>query len=139
MPTETTEAAAPAVNGEKKDIKADKRKSSFPFAFGKKTESNPTSPAAVEEGAASPDAEKAKSPNPFSKFRATIKNKGKAAEKSADKAEDKPAEGATEEAAKPSEEAKAAEETKPETVPEETTEPAKDAPVASTPAVTASA
>lgn len=73
MPAETTEVA-PAVNGEKKDtIKADKRKSSFPFAFGKKTESGPTSPAAVEEGAASPDAEKAKSPNPFSKFRATIK------------------------------------------------------------------
>lgn len=137
VPTETTEVA-PAVNGEKKDVKADKRKSSFPFAFGKKTESNPTSPAAVEEGAASPDAEKAKSPNPFSKFRATIKNKGKAAEKPADKTEDKPAEGAAEEA-KPSEEAKAAEETKPETVPEETTEPAKDAPVASTPVVTASA
>lgn len=72
MPTETTEVA-PAVNGEKKEVKADKRKSSFPFAFGKKTESSPTSPAAVEEGAASPDAEKAKSPNPFSKFRATIK------------------------------------------------------------------
>lgn len=72
MPAESTEVA-PAVNGEKKDVKADKRKSSFPFAFGKKTESSPTSPAAVEEGAASPDAEKAKSPNPFSKFRATIK------------------------------------------------------------------
>ncbi|KAI7776692.1 hypothetical protein LA080_004669 [Diaporthe eres] len=138
VPAETTEVA-PAVNGEKKDVKADKRKSSFPFAFGKKTESSPTSPAAVEEGAASPDAEKAKSPNPFSKFRATIKNKGKAAEKPADKAEDKPAEGVAEEAAKPSEEVKAAEETKPETVPEEANEPAKDAPVSSTPVVTASA
>ncbi|KAH8770983.1 Pleckstrin homology domain-containing protein [Diaporthe sp. PMI_573] len=137
VPTETTEVA-PAVNGEKKEVKSDKRKSSFPFALGKKNASNPTSPAAVEEGAASPDAEKAKSPNPFSKFRATIKNKGKAAEKPADKAEDKPAEGAAEEAAKPSEEVKAAEETKPETVAEEA-EPAKDAPVASTPAVTASA
>ncbi|KAI3392490.1 hypothetical protein diail_5655 [Diaporthe ilicicola] len=138
VPAETTEVA-PAVNGEKKADKADKRKSSFPFAFGKKTESNPTSPAAVEEGAASPDAEKAKSPNAFSKFRATIKNKGKAAEKPAEKAEDKPAEGAAEEAAKPTEEAKAAEETKPETVAEEASEPAKDAPVASTPVVTASA
>ncbi|KAL1847873.1 hypothetical protein Daus18300_013788 [Diaporthe australafricana] len=140
VPVETTEVA-PAVNGEKKDIKADKRKSSFPFAFGKKSESNPTSPAAIEEGAASPDAEKAKSPNPFSKFRATIKNKGKGVEKPAEKAEDKPAEGAAEEAAKPTEgeEVKAADETKPETVAEEASEPAKDAPVASTPVVTASA
>lgn len=72
VPTETTETT-PAVNGEKKEVKSDKRKSSFPFALGKKNQSNPTSPAAVEEGAASPDAEKAKSPNPFSKFRATIK------------------------------------------------------------------
>jgi hypothetical protein len=67
---ETTEATAPAVNGEKKDMKTDKRKSSFPFQFGKKAESNPTSPG--EEPATSPDGEKAKT-NPFSKFRATIK------------------------------------------------------------------
>ncbi|KAJ0122410.1 hypothetical protein N8I77_011754 [Diaporthe amygdali] len=141
VPTETTETAAavPAVNGEKKEVKADKRKSSFPFALGKKNTSTPTSPAAVEEGAASPDAEKAKSPNPFSKFRATIKNKGKAVEKPAEKTEDKPAEGAVEEPAKPAEEAKAAEEVKPEPVAEEASEPAKDAPVASTPVVTASA
>lgn len=161
VPTETTETAAavPAVNGEKKEVKADKRKSSFPFALGKKNTSTPTSPAAVEEGAASPDAEKAKSPNPFSKFRATIKvseqhenisihpsclltrlqNKGKAVEKPAEKTEDKPAEGAIEEPAKPAEEAKAAEEVKPEPVAEEASEPAKDAPVASTPVVTASA
>lgn len=69
VPAETTEAA-PAVNGEKKDLKADKRKSSFPFAFGKKSESVPTSPG--EEGQTTPDGEKAKT-NPFSKFRATIK------------------------------------------------------------------
>lgn len=68
---ETTEAATtPAVNGEKKDMKTDKRKSSFPFQFGKKTESTPGSPG--EEPATSPDGEKAKT-NPFSKFRATIK------------------------------------------------------------------
>lgn len=70
VPTETatvepaTEAVAPttpAVNG----VKSDKRKSSFPFAFGKKT-----------DGATTPEGEVAspeKSPNAFSKFRATIK------------------------------------------------------------------
>lgn len=68
VPVETTTAeAAPVVNGEKKpEIKSDKRKSSFPFAFGKKSEENKEG-----EVSTSPDAkEKA---NPFSKLRATIK------------------------------------------------------------------
>lgn len=54
-------------------MKSDKRKSSFPFAFGKKAEGGKTeavSPA-EGEGAASPDEKK--KDNPFSKFRATIK------------------------------------------------------------------
>lgn len=69
MPTETTATeATPVVNGEKKpEMKSDKRKSSFPFGLGKKSEE-------VKEGeatATSPDTkEKA---NPFSKLRATIK------------------------------------------------------------------
>lgn len=62
--TEAVAPATPAVNG----VKTDKRKSSFPFAFGKKTDGATT----PEGEAASPDAEK-KSPNAFSKFRATIK------------------------------------------------------------------
>lgn len=60
-PTETVEAT-PAVNGEtKKEVKAEKRKSSLPFAFGKKKE------------AASSDEEAEKPKSPFSKLRATIK------------------------------------------------------------------
>lgn len=69
--------------------------------------------------------------------------KGKAAEKPADKAEEKPAETTeatkAEEEAKPAEEAKPVEETTPAPVAEEASEPAKETPVASTPAVTASA
>lgn len=69
VPVETTATeATPVVNGEKKpELKADKRKSTFPFAFGKKSEETnkdgeaSTSPDAKEKG------------NPFSKFRATIK------------------------------------------------------------------
>lgn len=50
-------------------MKSEKRKSSFPFAFGKKAEAG----AASSEGeATSPDAEK-KGNTPFSKLRATIK------------------------------------------------------------------
>lgn len=68
VPTETTEAT-PVVNGEKKETpKAEKRKSTFPFAFGKKSEAGPASP----DAEASTDAEK-KGPNAFSKLRATIK------------------------------------------------------------------
>lgn len=68
VPVETTTTeATPVVNGEKKpEIKSDKRKSSFPFAFGKKAEETKEG-----ETSTSPDAkEKA---NPFSKLRATIK------------------------------------------------------------------
>lgn len=62
-PAETTEAA-PATNGEApKEVKAEKRKSSLPFAFGKKKE-------AVSSDE---EADKPKSPSAFSKLRATIK------------------------------------------------------------------
>lgn len=132
VPAETTEVpAATATNGEsKKDVK-EKRKSSLPFAFGKRDKS--PSPAEGEE----------KSPlSAFSKFRATIKGKTtpKAEEKPAEaeaakeeavkeeaaeatKSEETPAEAAKEEAAKPATEA----ETKPENV------------ATTTPAVTAAA
>jgi hypothetical protein len=63
VPTETVEAA-PATNGEtKKEVKSDKRKSSLPFAFGKKKETS----------SSDEEAEKPKSPSAFSKLRATIK------------------------------------------------------------------
>jgi hypothetical protein len=63
VPTETVEDSA-ATNGEtKKEVKSEKRKSSLPFAFGKKKEGS----ASDEEG------EKPKSPSAFSKLRATIK------------------------------------------------------------------
>lgn len=79
VPTETTEVS-PATNGEpKKDIK-EKRKSSLPFAFGKREKS----PAPVE-------GESPKQASAFSKLRATIKGK------SAPKAEDKTAEEAVKE------------------------------------------
>lgn len=70
VPTETTTTeAAPVVNGEKKDLKTDKRKSSFPFAFGKKAgEGAATTP----EGEATSPSEEKKG-NTFSKLRATIK------------------------------------------------------------------
>ncbi|KAL2018564.1 hypothetical protein VTK56DRAFT_606 [Thermocarpiscus australiensis] len=137
-PTEATEAT-PATNGEtKKEVKTDKRKSSLPFAFGKKKESS----------ASDEEAEKPKSPSAFSKLRATIKGKGKTdkTEKVEDKTEETPAvpavpatetsataaEPAAEDAAKPAEaEAPAA-----APAAEEET-PAK--PLEATPAVTAAA
>lgn len=62
-PAETSEAATTTNSETKKEIKSEKRKSSLPFAFGKK-----------KEGSASDEeAEKAKSPSAFSKLRATIK------------------------------------------------------------------
>lgn len=94
VPTETVEAPA-ATNGEpKKDVK-EKRKSSLPFAFGKRDKSPGPSPS--EEKKASP----------FSKLRATIKGK-------TSKAEEKPSEEA-----KPEESAK--DETKTEEAPKEET------------------
>lgn len=82
VPTETTEVA-PATNGETKEVKTEKRKSSLPFGFGKKEKSATSD----EEG------EKVKSPPFFSKLRQTVKGKGKT-EKPAEEAktEDKPAE-----------------------------------------------
>ncbi|KAI1167146.1 Pleckstrin homology domain-containing protein [Nemania serpens] len=93
VPTEAAEAT-PATNGEtKKEVKSDKRKSSLPFAFGKKDK-------------ASSDEEGEKKSTPFfSKFRQTVK-KSKPAEKPAEEAaEDKPAEAS--ETAEPAAEAAA--------------------------------
>ncbi|KAI0454874.1 Pleckstrin homology domain-containing protein [Xylaria acuta] len=99
VPTETTEAA-PATNGEtKKEVKSDKRKSSLPFAFGKK-----------EKATSDEEGEKKSTPF-FSKLRQTVK-KSKPAEKPAEKSteetpvEDKPAES-SEAAAEPAAEAAA--------------------------------
>ncbi|KAK8851487.1 immunogenic protein [Apiospora arundinis] len=114
LPTETTEATA-ATNGEKKEVKSDKRKSSLPFNFGKK-----------DKSASSEDEGEKKSSSPlFSKLRQTVKGKGKATEKPAEKtteetvaeapeastataAEEKPVEAA-EAAAAPAEETTTAE------------------------------
>ncbi|KAI1174072.1 Pleckstrin homology domain-containing protein [Nemania sp. FL0916] len=77
-PVETSETT-PASNGEaKKEVKSDKRKSSLPFAFGKK-----------EKAGSDEEGEKKSTPF-FSKLRQTVK-KSKPAEKPA---EDKPAESA---------------------------------------------
>lgn len=133
VPTETTEvAAAPAeTNGETRPaVKSDKRKSSLPFGLGKKKESASSD----EEG------EKVKSPSAFSKFRATIKGKGKAdkvEEKkeetpaateavAEEKAEDKAEEKKEEEAVKPAETAEVA---APVAAEEEKPKPAEAAPV----------
>ncbi|KAI1109388.1 Pleckstrin homology domain-containing protein [Nemania sp. NC0429] len=92
VPAEAAEAT-PATNGEtKKEVKSDKRKSSLPFAFGKKDK-------------ASSDEEGEKKSTPFfSKFRQTVK-KSKPAEKPAEEAaEDKPAEAS--ETAEPATDAK---------------------------------
>jgi hypothetical protein len=63
VPTETVEVPA-ATNGEsKKEVKTEKRKSSLPFAFGKKKDAS----------SSDEETEKPKSPSAFSKLRATIK------------------------------------------------------------------
>jgi hypothetical protein len=80
VPTETVEVS-PATNGEVKKDTKEKRKSSLPFAFGKREKS--PAPAEGEAGKSA-----------FSKLRATIKGK------SAPKTEDKPAEEAVKEEAK---------------------------------------
>ncbi|KAI0197677.1 hypothetical protein F4808DRAFT_438390 [Astrocystis sublimbata] len=81
VPTETTDIT-PAANSEaKKEVKNEKRKSSMPFAFGKKDK-------------ASSDEEGEKKSTPFfSKLRQTVKKSGKPADKPAEKAaEETPAE-----------------------------------------------
>ncbi|KAI0109079.1 Pleckstrin homology domain-containing protein [Nemania sp. FL0031] len=113
-PTETAEAA-PATNGEtKKEMKSDKRKSSLPFAFGKK-----------EKASSDEEGEKKSTPF-FSKLRQTVK-KSKPAEKPAEKAEetaeDKPAES-SEAAAAPVAEAAADAKTEETKVEEPTAAPA---------------
>ncbi|KAI0158258.1 hypothetical protein GGR57DRAFT_459710 [Xylariaceae sp. FL1272] len=107
VPTEATEAT-PATSSEvKKDVKSDKRKSSLPFAFGKKEKAE-KSATSDEEG------EKPKSTPFFSKFRQTVKkSKG---EKSAHK----PAEEATAAEDKPAETTEATEEAVPEVKADET-------------------
>ncbi|KAI0882131.1 Pleckstrin homology domain-containing protein [Annulohypoxylon maeteangense] len=105
-------ADAPATNGETKEVKTEKRKSSLPFGFGKKDKSA----ASDEEG------EKVKSPPFFSKLRQTVKGKGKAEKP----AEDKPAE--TAEASEPTKEA-TPEEPAEEAAPAETPAAATPAPV----------
>ncbi|KAI1431389.1 hypothetical protein GGR50DRAFT_679741 [Xylaria sp. CBS 124048] len=123
-PTADAEAS-PSTNGEtKKEMKSDKRKSSLPFAFGKKDKTSD------EEG------EKKSSTPFFSKLRQTVK-KGKANEKPVEKpaedavAEDKPVE--TSETAEPAGEVATAsqaedvavEETAPASAPEEVSKPAE--------------
>lgn len=116
------EEAAPVAD--KKDIK-EKRKSSLPFAFGKK------SPAGSDS-----EGEKTEKTGPFSKLRATIKARGnkpaaeKAEEKTEEKKEEQPAEAA------PVAEAEATTSTKPAA--EEPVNKPESA-VAATPAVTAAA
>ncbi|KAK3497268.1 pleckstrin domain-containing protein [Neurospora hispaniola] len=80
VPTETVEVPA-ATNGEsspKKEVKSDKRKSSLPFAFGKK-----------EKATSDEEIEKPKSPSPFSRLRDTIKGKGKGKAEKTEKVEEK--------------------------------------------------
>ncbi|KAI1459572.1 Pleckstrin homology domain-containing protein [Annulohypoxylon moriforme] len=106
-------AEAPATNGETKEVKTEKRKSSLPFGFGKKDKSATSD----EEG------EKVKSPPFFSKLRQTVKGKGKAEKP----AEDKPAE--TAEASEPTKEATPEEPAAEEAAPAETPAAAAPAPV----------
>ncbi|KAI1752794.1 Pleckstrin homology domain-containing protein [Xylaria castorea] len=95
VPTETTEVT-PTTNGEtKKEVKSDKRKSSLPFAFGKK-----------EKATSDEEGEKKSSTPFFSKLRQTVK-KSKPTEKPAEKStEETPAES-SEAAAEPAAEAAA--------------------------------
>lgn len=92
VPVETVDVtpatAAPAVEEPKKDIK-EKRKSSLPFAFGKRDKS----PAPASDG----ESPKAAKSNPFSKFRATIK--GNKSSSAVPKTDDKTEEVAKEETA----------------------------------------
>lgn len=92
VPVETVDitpaAAAPAVEEPKKDIK-EKRKSSLPFAFGKRDKS----PAPASDG----ESPKTAKSNPFSKFRATIK--GNKSSSAVPKTDDKTEEVAKEETA----------------------------------------
>ncbi|KAK0384017.1 hypothetical protein NLU13_8106 [Sarocladium strictum] len=135
VPVETVDAtAAPTVEEPKKDVK-EKRKSSLPFAFGKRDKS----PTPASDG----ESPKTAKSNPFSKFRATIKgSKSPVAPKAEDKTEEAPkeetaVESKPEEAAGTTAEATpaplvAAEETKePENKPENVS--------TTTPAVTAAA
>ncbi|KAK3388160.1 Pleckstrin homology domain-containing protein [Sordaria brevicollis] len=113
VPTETVEVPA-ATNGEsspKKEVKSDKRKSSLPFAFGKK-----------EKATSDEEIEKPKSPSPFSRLRDTIKGKGKGKAEKTEKAEEK-----TEEVPAIPETAVETEATKEEAAPAATEEVAKPA------------
>jgi len=92
VPVETIDATAattaPTVEEPKKDVK-EKRKSSLPFAFGKRDKS----PTPASDG----ESPKAAKSSPFSKFRATIK--GNKSSSAVPKTEDKTDEVAKEETA----------------------------------------
>ncbi|KAK7398119.1 hypothetical protein QQX98_012502 [Neonectria punicea] len=120
VPTETIDvpAISPPVEA-KKDVK-EKRKSSLPFAFGKRDKS----PAPAE-------GEEKSSKSPFSKLRATINRKTSKSEEKP--TEEKPAEEAIKEETPATEEAKATEETP------KTEEVKPDNVATTTPAVTAAA
>ncbi|KAK3938937.1 Pleckstrin homology domain-containing protein [Diplogelasinospora grovesii] len=122
-PTETVDAT-PAVNGE---MKSDKRKSSLPFAFGKKDK--PTSDEESEP--------RSKSPSAFSRIRATIKGNKKAEKAAAP--EEAPAAAPEVEANKDGAAASAEEAPKPAEPAAAATEEAVPKPVEATPAVTAAA
>lgn len=135
VPVETVDATAgttPAVEEPKKDVK-EKRKSSLPFAFGKRDKS----PTPASDG----ESPKTAKSNPFSKFRATIKgNKSPVAPKTEEVAkeetavESKPEETAAAPAAETSTEAA------PVAATEEAPKPSEPEKVSTTtPAVTAAA
>ncbi|KPM40679.1 hypothetical protein AK830_g5836 [Neonectria ditissima] len=130
VPTETIDvpAISPPVEA-KKDLK-EKRKSSLPFAFGKRDKS----PAPVE-------GEEKSSKGPFSKLRATINRKTSKSEEKP--AEDKTAEEAVKEETPVTEEAKTEEvkpvEETPKTEETKTEEVKPDNVATTTPAVTAAA
>lgn len=125
-------AAEPAV---KKDVK-EKRKSSLPFAFGRREKS----PSPVDGEEKTEKADKRTSQSPFSKLRATIKGKSGA------KAEEKPVgeavkeeSAATETAAAAAPEAETAASAEPVKVAEAETENKPENVASTTPAVTAAA
>uniref|UniRef100_L2G0Y0 Immunogenic protein n=1 Tax=Colletotrichum fructicola (strain Nara gc5) TaxID=1213859 RepID=L2G0Y0_COLFN len=96
VPVETKETT-PATNGETRpELKAEKRKSSLPFGFGKRDKSPAAKSPAHSDNE---EGEKTEKTSAFSKLRATIKGRGKTADKPADKlekTEEKPEEPAAE-------------------------------------------
>jgi hypothetical protein len=81
VPVENTEVVSPTVVEPKKDVK-EKRKSSLPFAFGKRDKS----PAPVEGESSEGEVKKERGKSPFSKLRATINRKTSSSKPESDKA-----------------------------------------------------